>query len=127
MQSSSSAHSETTAASLQPGWMKDTAAKLQRELVVKYGDHQRMRAERGLRQVAEFWRAEDGDAAAFEAFVAANFAGDQATLDTMFDRFQRLLEQIDGHMHEISREFNQQSDLDLGPVLPFDELFAGYD
>ncbi|MGA8066065.1 MAG: hypothetical protein WCA47_01940 [Terriglobales bacterium] len=127
MQSSSSAHSETTSASLQPGWMKDTAAKLQRELVVKYGDHQRMRAERGLRQVAEFWRAEDGDAAAFEAFVAANFAGDQATLDTMFDRFQRLLEQIDGHMHEISREFNQQSDLDLGPVLPFDELFAGYD
>ncbi|MGA7575611.1 MAG: hypothetical protein WCA97_16615 [Terriglobales bacterium] len=127
MQSSSSAHSETTAAILQPGWMKDTAAKLQRELVVKYGDHQRMRAERGLRQVAEFWRAEDGDAAAFEAFVAANFAGDQATLDTMFDRFQRLLEQIDGHMHEISREFNQQSDLDLGPVLPFDELFAGYD
>ena len=30
-------------------------------------------------------------------------------------------------MHEINREFRQQSDLDLGPVLPFDEIFAGYD
>jgi hypothetical protein len=77
--------------------------------------------------VGEFWRAEDGDAAAFEEFVRVSFAGDQATLDTMFDRFQRLLEQLDGHMHEINRELNQQSDLDLGAVLPFDELFAGYD
>jgi len=107
--------------------MKDSTSKLERELAAKYGDQQRMRVERGLRQVAEFWRAEDGDAAAFEDFARANFAGDQATLDTMFNRFQRLLEQLDGHMHEINREFNQQSDLDLGQVLPFDELFAGYD
>jgi len=114
-------------AASQPAWMKDSTSKLERELAAKYGDQQRMRVERGLRQVAEFWRAEDGDAAAFEDFARANFAGDQATLDTMFNRFQRLLEQLDGHMHEINREFNQQSDLDLGQVLPFDELFAGYD
>jgi hypothetical protein len=113
--------------SLQPAWMKDSMAKMERELVAKYDDGQRTRAERGLRQVSEFWRAEDGDAPAFEDFVRANFAGDQAALDTMFNRFQSLLEQLDGHMHEINREFNQQSDLDLGPVLPFDELFAGYD
>ena len=127
MQNSPTTLSGESAASLQPAWMKGSTAKLQGELVAKYGDRQRARAERGLRQVAEFWRAEDGDAAAFEEFVRANFAGDQATLDTMFGRFQRLLEQLDGHMHEINREFNQQSDLDLGPVLPFDELFAGYD
>ncbi len=30
-------------------------------------------------------------------------------------------------MHEINREFRQQLDLDLGPVLPFDEAFGGYD
>src|SRR5437879_12392564 len=30
-------------------------------------------------------------------------------------------------MHEINREFRQQMDLDLGPVLPFDEMFGGYD
>ena len=110
-----------------PSWMNNATAKLQDDLVAKYGAQQRGRVERGLRQVSEFWRAGDGDAAAFEDFVRTGFAGDQAALDTMFNRFQSLLEQLDGHMHEINREFNQQSDLDLGPVLPFDEVFAGYD
>ena len=54
-------------------------------------------------------------AATFEDFVRANFAGDQATLDTMFNRFESLLEQLGGHMHEINREFRQQSDLDARP------------
>jgi hypothetical protein len=30
-------------------------------------------------------------------------------------------------MHEINRAFRQQADLDLGPNLPFDQIFAGYD
>jgi hypothetical protein len=108
-------------------WMRDATAKMEKELIAKYGEDQRPRVERGLRQVAEFWRAEDGDAAVFEEFVLANFAGEPATLDTMLLRYQRLLEQLHGHMHEINREFRQQADLDAGPVLPFDELFAGYD
>ncbi len=108
-------------------WMEGTTEKLEKELIAKHGEGQRARVERGLRQVAEFWRAEDGDAALFEGFVRTNFAGDQATLDTMFNRYQRLLEQLYGHMHEITREFRQQADLDAGPVLPFDEVFAGYD
>src|SRR5262249_35174816 len=43
------------------------------------------------------------------------------------NRFQSLLEQLSGHMHEISRSFRQQLDLDAGAVLPFDEAFGGYD
>ena len=108
-------------------WMKESTAKMENEIVAKYGEGQRARVERGLKQVASFWRAEDGDAATFEDFVRTNFAGDQATLDTMFNRFQHNLEMVDGHMQEIGREFRQQSDLDLGPILPFDDIFAGYD
>jgi hypothetical protein len=110
-----------------PSWINGAIAKLQTDLIAKYGEQQKPRIERGLHQVSEFWRAEDGDEAAFQEFIRTNFAGNQATLDTMFNRFQNLLEQLNGHMHEIRREFNQQSDLDLGPVLPFDEVFAGYD
>jgi hypothetical protein len=120
-----STSAKTSAAS--PSWMNNSIAKLQNELIAKYGAQQPGRIERGLHQVAAFWRADDGDASAFEEFARTNFAGDQTTLDTMFNRFQSLLEQLDGHMHEINREFNQQSDLDLGPMLPFDEVFAGYD
>ena len=108
-------------------WMKASSDKLEAELLKKYGEGQRERIQRGLRQVAEFWRAEDGDAAVFEDFVRTNFAGDQATLDTVFTRFQDLLEQLVGHMHEIGRTFRQQTDLDLGPILPMDDVFAGYE
>ena len=108
-------------------WLDAVQKKMEGELVAKYGEGQRERARRGLKQTGEFWRAEDGDQAAFEAFVRANFAGDQAALDTVFARFEKLLEQLDGHMGEIVREFRTQADLDLGPMLPLDETFAGYD
>jgi hypothetical protein len=123
----SSTASPTPAAEVTPLWVKDSAAKLEKELIAKYGESQRARVQRGLQQVAEFWRAADGDAATFEDFVHTNFAGDQATLDTIFNRLESLLEQLGGHMHEINREFRQQADLDLGPVLPFDEIIGGYD
>ena len=125
--SNSSAAVESQSSSPTPAWIKDSSTKLESELVGKYGPQQKERLARGLHQVGEFWREQDGDSAVFEEFVRTNFAGDPATLDTMFNRFERLLEQLDGHMHEMNREFRQQLDLDLGPVLPFDELFGGYD
>ncbi|HYP54434.1 MAG TPA: hypothetical protein VEQ42_12875, partial [Pyrinomonadaceae bacterium] len=116
-----------SAPSQQPAGVKDSLAKLEAELAAKYGEGQRERARRGLRQAASLWRAEDGDAPAFEEFARTHFAGDAAVLDQMFRRFEHLLEQLGGHMNEITRELRVQSDLDLGPILPFDELFAGYD
>lgn len=110
-----------------PQWMKSSNTKLENELIVKYGEVQRARLQRGLTQVGQFWRDDDGDAASYEDFVRTNFAGDQPAVDDMFNRYERLLEQLDGHMHEINRDFRQQLDLDLGPVLPFDEAFGGYD
>ena len=108
-------------------WMQTSCSKLESELVAKYGESSRARLARGLHQVSEFWRPEDGGAAEFEDFIRTNFAGDQSTLDTMFNRFESLFEQLDGHMHEMNREFRQQLDLDFGPVLPFDEVIGGYD
>jgi len=108
-------------------WLNSSIAKMEVELSNKYGKEQLPRIQRGLKQVGDFWRQEDGDASTFEDFVRTNFAGDQNTLDVMFNRFEYLFEQLFGHMQEISREFRNQSDLDLGPILPFDEIFAGYD
>ncbi len=113
--------------SLSSAQLNDSMKKLQSEIVAKYGEGQKPRLSTGLHQVMEFWRPEDGDGATFESFVRTNFAGDQESLDTMFSRFQRLLEQLDGHMHEISREFATQQDLDLGPIRSYDEVFGGYD
>ncbi len=110
-----------------PAWMSGSIAKIEKELVAKYGDAARTDARRGMEQVAKFWRPEDGDAAVFEEFVLLNFAGDDKTRDEMFGRFERLLDKLNGHMTEIGVAFRWQTDLDIGPVLPMDEIFAGYD
>ena len=107
-------------------WMKSSQAKIDSELSAKYGESQHARIVKGVQQAAEYWRTEDGDAPVFEEFVRENFAGDQQTLDILFGRYEYLLEQLNGHMQEINREFRQQSDLDLGKVYPFDEMFAAY-
>jgi hypothetical protein len=100
--------------------------QLENQLVAKYGEAQRARAQRGIAQVAALWRAEDGDANALAAFVRENFAGDQATLDAMFTRYQHNMEVILGHTHEIHRALIEPSELDVGPIAPYDEVFGGW-
>jgi hypothetical protein len=107
-------------------WMNTSIAKLEKELVAEYGEGQRARLQRGLRQAAGLWQPGDGGAEVFEDFVRANFAGDQEALDAVFQRFERLLTILSGHMTEISLEFKRQVDLEIGAVLPFDEIFAAY-
>ena len=107
--------------------LQKSQMSLEKELLAKYGEGQRARFERGMKQVTEFWRPEDGDAKAFEEFVRGNFAGDAPTLDALFERLEFALESLDGHMVEINRDFRMQSDLDRGTIYPFDESLAGYD
>ena len=114
------------AQNMKPSWMDNSVNKLSDELLQKYGESQKIRIESGLKQVAEFWRLEDGDDKNFKEFVLTNFAGDQSRLDALFNRYLFLLEKIDGHMLEIGRNFRLQTDLDLGPIYPFDEIFAAY-
>jgi len=99
---------------------------LESELVAKFGEPQRTRIHRGLKQAAEFWRAEDGDAVAFASFARTQFAGDPKTLDELFNRLEFAFESIDGHMHEIDRDLSRQSDLDIGTIYPFDEILGSW-
>jgi hypothetical protein len=109
-----------------PSWFAQTAPQLEKDLQQKHGEAQLPRIRQGLTQVAGLWRESDGDAAAFRDFVLTHFAGDQASRDALFERFQRRLEVLDGHLVELGYEFRLHTDLELGPVLPFDELFAAY-
>jgi hypothetical protein len=113
--------------SVQPSWAAASMSALEEELTAKYGEQGRPRLQRGLKQVLQFWREEDGDKTAFEQFVRVHFTADRAARDTMLSRFERMTEVLDGHMGEIERHFRSQADLDVGPILPYDEMFAGYD
>jgi hypothetical protein len=82
---------------------------------------------RGKKQAAALWRAADGDASAFEAFARANSAADAAARQALFARLSSALVTLDGHMREAGRELRMHVELDSGPILPFDEVIAGYE
>jgi hypothetical protein len=102
-------------------------APVEKTLVARIGEAQRERIHRGLTQAAGFWRAEDGDAKTFADFATANVAANDVERDALFDRMQFALESLDGHVLEIGRDFRRQTDLDIGPIRPFDEVLAGWD
>lgn len=97
---------------------------LEAELVKRHGDAQRARIERGVKQVATLWRKEDGD---LPAFVKRHFIADPALLEATLARFEGHLEQLDGHLLEIGRDWRGPTDLDVGPLLDVDSIFAEYD
>jgi hypothetical protein len=107
--------------------LNTVVTKLQNELGAEKNEAQKERIQKGLSQAAKFWRSEDGDSQEFEAFARKNMIVDQAVLDETFKRLEFIYEQLNGHLLEISRDLRRQSDLDLGPILPVDEILAGYD
>ena len=104
-----------------------TIDKLTSELAARYGESERPRIERGIKQAAQFWRKEDGDEAAFGEVVRAQVASDSTARNALYSRLEFALESLDGHMNEITRDLRRQSDLDIGEIYPFDEILAGYD
>lgn len=110
-----------------PDWLRDAAARIDKQHAGRHTSERHHDFQRGLKQVGDFWRDEDGDAAAFEALVRDHFADNAGMRKALFERMQRLLEQVNGHMTELRYELKLQTDLDLGLVYPFDELWSGYE
>lgn len=103
------------------------AVALETKLVARHGEAERTRISKGLKQVASLWRAADGDAAAYSAFAEAHFAPAGPALDALFLRLEFALESLDGHFNEIGRDLKRQSELDLGPIEPVDEILAAWE
>ncbi len=100
------------------------APSLVAALVQKHGEASRARAERGVKQVRAYWRPEDGD---LRGFALESFVADGPEQEALLKRFSMAFEQIDGHFLEIGRALRSWSELELGPQLPVDQLFAGLD
>jgi hypothetical protein len=109
--------------SLTPEQIQSTVDRL----VARHGETFAVRIRTGVRQVAERWWTEDGDAAAFATFCGESFIQDEATLAQTFKRLEAVLEQIDGHLLETRRELLRPSDLDTGPVSTLDQMLGTLD
>jgi hypothetical protein len=108
-------------------WLEASKTKMRDRLLTQFGEDQKEQIMRGVQQVADFWRAEDGHSEVFEAFIERHYAGSQEKRDALFERFQWLSEKMNGHMLEIILALRWQMDLDIGDIEPFDEIFAAYD
>jgi hypothetical protein len=98
-------------------------------LIQRHGSEHAARIRRGVEQAAQRWRPEeDGSAEDFAAFCADNFLADPEALATTFRRLEEVLEQIDGHLHEVRRELTWPIDVDTGrPLGTADRLLANLD
>lgn len=105
----------------------ETLKSLEDELAGRHGEEARARAKRGLAQAASLWRASDGDGVAFAEMARTYFLADPAGRDALFNRMQKVLESVDGHLLEVTRDLREHSDLDRGEILAFDEVMAGWD
>ena len=102
-------------------------AEAKAALVQKYSEAERPRIERGVDQVRPLWRASDGDASAFKAFVTAEFLPRGESLDAAFGRLEYALERLGGYFTSLSRDLRRGADLEVGPLVPLDERLAGFD
>ena len=93
-------------------------------LVAKHGPAVADRARLGVRQVAMFWRAEDGGPDDFQAFCLAQFVPDADHLAASLARFESAMEALAGHQVALTRALKWPVDVDVGEQLPLDILFA---
>ncbi len=96
-------------------------------LLARHGKAHEERIRLGVSQAAARWWPEDGDVEAFAAFCEQNFLAEPAEVAAAFRRLQEILEQVDGHLHEVRRFLTSPLELDTGPVSPLDRLLADLD
>ncbi|MFH1529976.1 MAG: hypothetical protein ABIK09_04470 [Pseudomonadota bacterium] len=96
-------------------------------LVSQHGEAARDLATTGVRQVAAYWRLEDGLELAFHAFCLGYFVPGQPEREALLRRLDGNLEALRGHRVALRRHLREPTDLDRGDRLPVDSLFAGLD
>jgi hypothetical protein len=89
-----------------------------RRLLRRHGEEHAERIRRGVAQAAASWWPEDGGAEEFAAFCEAAFQADPAEIERSFRRLEAVMEQVDGHLHEVRRELLAPIEVDRGPAAP---------
>jgi hypothetical protein len=106
---------------------KETQDAARRYLIVRHGEDCKERIERGVAQVAQFWRAADGGQEAFVKFCRDHFIAGAEERRAYFRSLERNFEVLHGHLNQVSLELKRPLHLDLGRISASDQRFAQFD
>jgi hypothetical protein len=106
---------------------KEIQDDVRRFLLGKHGETNKLRIDKGLQQVAAFWRLEDGSAEMYAKFCRENFIGNPERLQSYCKRLERNFEVLYGHLNQISLELKKPLHLAWGEITPSDERFGQFD
>jgi hypothetical protein len=95
-------------------------------LVIKYGDSVKQRAEKGIRQAAHLWSKSDGTNEEFQMFCLKNFIGSDTLREVVFSKLNDYFEATYGNFNQMTLNLQRQVQLNIGEVLPIDEMFSAY-
>ncbi|MBN2214456.1 MAG: hypothetical protein JW723_09445 [Bacteroidales bacterium] len=89
-------------------------------------DSDRFRIERGVNQVADFWRKEDGDINMFREFCLDYFIPAGERLDVFFKKTERNTEVLTGNYTGLALQLREPLELDMGEITPIDLMIGSY-
>ncbi len=105
---------------------ENTTQEVINQISTKYPEIDKAKIEKGVKQVAQFWRSEDGSIDDFKNFCIDNFIADEKILNETFLKLQKNFELINGYMIELNRDLSIPLHLDTGPLLPIDYMFGEF-
>lgn len=90
-------------------------------------DSDKLRLQKGIEQAQKLWTDEDGSPELFIQFVKENFKPSGKDLDTLFEKFQRNIEIINGHFNKMMLDIKMPVTLEWGNITDLDRMFDSYD
>lgn len=84
------------------------------------------RIERGVKQVAVFWRDSDGTVEEFRTFCKENFVADNDELHEIFITINENFETLSGHINKMVLNFKFPLHVEQGPINRLQHMFGAY-
>ncbi|MBE2189737.1 MAG: hypothetical protein IAE98_09735 [Candidatus Kapabacteria bacterium] len=96
------------------------------DMKTKFSEEHAFRIERGVKQVAVFWRDTDGTADDFKKFCDENFVSDEVELENIFITINDNQESMSGHFNKMILDFKFPLHVEMGPINKLQMLFGAY-
>ncbi|MCL2131505.1 MAG: hypothetical protein FWH36_03480 [Lentimicrobiaceae bacterium] len=110
----------------QSGIGEDTIALTTNQLVEKYGEQEKVRMEKSVKQMAALWENKDGTKEEFTQYCLDNFIADEAVRQKVFERLCRQFEGIFGGFNKMNVSLREPVDVVDFEEFPIDEAFGAW-